>query len=104
MNDFDLENLDIEKVAAAAEADAGQPLPGLRESLRQAQRGEYAAVHTPEMILARRKAGRPAGSVAAVHKQPVTLRMEPDALAKWRASGKGWQTRAAALLAAHAPS
>jgi uncharacterized protein (DUF4415 family) len=51
----------------------------------------------------RRRAGRPAGSVAQVRKQPITLRVSPDALTRWRASGKGWQTRAAAVLAAHAP-
>ncbi|ASM75798.1 hypothetical protein VITFI_CDS0019 [Vitreoscilla filiformis] len=39
----------------------------------------------------------------AIHKQPVTLRMDAEALARWRATGKGWQTRAAAVLAAAAP-
>lgn len=46
------------------------------------------------------KGGRP---VQAIHKQPVTLRMDAEALARWRATGKGWQTRAAAALAAAAP-
>jgi uncharacterized protein (DUF4415 family) len=36
-------------------------------------------------------------------KQPVTLRLDPQVLALWRASGKGWQTRAAAILAERAP-
>lgn len=36
-------------------------------------------------------------------KQPVTLRLDPQVLALWRASGKGWQTRAAAILAEKAP-
>jgi len=75
-------------------------MASLERSLDQAARGEYAAVHTPEMIAARRSAGRPA---LAAHKEPVTLRMAPEALARWRASGKGWQTRAAAVLAEHAP-
>ncbi len=44
--------------------------------------------------------GRPK---ATQHKEPITLRMDPDALALWRASGKGWQTRAAQALAALAP-
>lgn len=44
--------------------------------------------------------GRPP---SPAHKAPVTLRMDPQALALWRASGKGWQTRAAALLAERAP-
>ncbi len=97
-----LSEIDIETVARAVEADAGQPLPGLRESLAQAKRGEFAAVHTPQDIAARRR-GRPKGSVAAVRKEPVTLRLAPDALARWRASGRGWQTRIADLVAAHAP-
>lgn len=69
----------------------------LLESVRQAMRGE-GRVTTPEEI--KRRIGRPP---QAVHKAPVTLRLDPDALARWRASGKGWQTRAAALLASHAP-
>ena len=36
----------------------------LLESIRQAKAGEYAAVHTPEAIIQRRR-GRPAGSVKA---------------------------------------
>ena len=58
------------------------------------------SVHTPEQIQARRTGGRP---VQAVHKAPVTLRLDPEVLAAWRASGKGWQTRAAQALAALAP-
>ncbi|MFT3815526.1 MAG: BrnA antitoxin family protein [Acidovorax sp.] len=66
----------------------------LLESVRQALRGE-GRVTTGEEIV-RRTAGRPRQDV---HKQPVTLRLEPDALAAWRATGKGWQTRAAQVLA-----
>ena len=47
------------------------------------------------------KRGRPR---TQVHKAPVTLRLDPQALALWRASGKGWQTRAAAVLAERAPT
>ena len=71
----------------------------LLRSIRQAKAGEYSRVTTGEEI-ARRTAGRP---VQAVHKAPVTLRLDPEPLARWRASGKGWQTRAAAVLAKHAP-
>lgn len=46
-----IRNIDIEKIAKTVELDAGQALPGLRESLAQAKRGEFAAVHTPEMII-----------------------------------------------------
>ncbi|MFT3778019.1 MAG: BrnA antitoxin family protein [Ottowia sp.] len=71
----------------------------LLRSVDQALRGE-GRVHTPEQIMARRAGGRPRQEV---HKQPVTLRLDPDVLARWRASGKGWQTRAAQALAAMAP-
>jgi uncharacterized protein (DUF4415 family) len=80
--------------------DAGSAalLASIERGLQQASAGE-GRVTTGEEI-ARRTSGRPP---LAVHKEPVTLRMTPDALARWRASGKGWQTRAAAMLAANAP-
>lgn len=65
----------------------------LLRSVDQAVRGE-GLVTTPEQIKARR--GRPAQTT---HKHPVTLRLDPQALEKWRATGKGWQTRAAEVLA-----
>lgn len=65
----------------------------LFRSVDQASRGEFAAVHTPEMIMARRR-GRPVGSA----KRPVTLRVDAVALERLRASGKGWQTRASEAL------
>jgi uncharacterized protein (DUF4415 family) len=64
---------------------------GLLESIAQAKRGEFAAVHTPEQIAARR--GRPVGSVKANAKVAVKLRLDPDVLAALRATGRGWQTR-----------
>lgn len=85
------------------DADTAALLTSLERGLEQAARGEAAAVHTPETLAARRKAGRPVGSVAAERKQAVTLRLPPETLARWRASGKGWQTRAAAVLAQAAP-
>lgn len=36
-------------------------------------------------------------------KIPTTLRLPPDTLAAWKATGAGWQTRMATLLAAKAP-
>lgn len=91
---MDIKRINIEKIALAIEADAGMALSDLRQSLAEAKAGVYAKVHTPEQITARR--GRPA---KATHKQPVTLRLDPEALEAWRASGKGWQTRAAQVLA-----
>lgn len=87
-----LKRLNVEKIAQAIETDAGEPLDGLRESLAEAKAGAFAAVHTPEQIAARRR-GRPVGSVKAVTKEPVKLRLDADLLAALRASGEGWQTR-----------
>ena len=58
----------------------------LLESIRQAKAGEYAAVHTPEAIIERRR-GRPAGSVKADAKVAINLRVDPDVLAALRATG-----------------
>ncbi len=87
-----LKDLNVEKIARAIEADAGEPLEGLRQSLAEAKAGVFAAVHTPEQIKARRR-GRPVGSVQATTKEPVKLRLDADVLAALRASGDGWQTR-----------
>ena len=69
----------------------------LLESIRQAKAGEYAAVHTPEAIIERRR-GQPAGSVKADAKVAINLRVDPDVLAALRATGPGWQTRVNAIL------
>lgn len=45
--------IDIEAVAKAIEADAGQPIEGLRESLAQAKAGIVGRVTTPAQILVR---------------------------------------------------
>ena len=89
----------MSKTKLAVDADTAQLMRDLEQGLQEAVRGE-GRNNTPEQIKARRTGGRP---VQATHKQPVTLRIDPQALAAWRASGKGWQTRAAAALAALAP-
>ena len=94
-----LKKLNVEKVAVAIEADAGQPLPGLRDALAEAKAGLAGRVHTPEQVVARRR-GRPVGSVAAVSKEAVKLRLDPDVLAALRATGDGWQTRINEMLRA----
>lgn len=96
-----LKTLDVEKIATAIEADAGQALPGLRRSLKQARNGEYAAVHTAEKLKARR--GRPVGSVKNNPLKAISLRLDANTLEKWRSTGRGWQTRAANVLAKHVP-
>jgi len=87
-----LKKMNVDKVARAIEEDAGQALPGLRESLRQAKDGNFARVHTPEQIVARRR-GRPRGSKQEVTKEAVKIRLDADVMAALRASGDGWQTR-----------
>lgn len=82
-------------VSKSLDADTAALLASLERGLEQAEAGQFAAVHTPADI-AKRQAGRPLGSVTATRKEPVTLHLPPDVLARWRASGKGWQTRAAA--------
>lgn len=89
----------MSKATAPLDADTAALLASIERGLAEAARGE-GRVTTPEQIKARTAGGRP---VQTVHKQPVTLRLPPDVLAAWRASGKGWQTRAAAALAAMAP-
>lgn len=48
--------------------------------------------------IARQRRGRPVGSVAAVVKTAVKLRIDPDVLAAYKATGAGWQTRMNAAL------
>ena len=87
-----LKTLNIEKIAAAIEADAGQTLPGLRASLAEAKAGTIAEIHTPEEIVSRGR-GRPVGSKQAITKEAVKIRLDADILAALSASGDGWQTR-----------
>jgi uncharacterized protein (DUF4415 family) len=85
-----LKTLNVEKIAAAIEADAGQTLTGLRASLAEAKAGSFAQIYTPEEIVSR---GRPVGSKQAITKEAVKIRLDADVLAALRASGDGWQTR-----------
>ena len=63
-----LKRMDVNKIARAIETDAGHALPGLRESLVQGKAGDFARVHTPAQIVARRR-GRPAGGGQEVTKE-----------------------------------
>jgi uncharacterized protein (DUF4415 family) len=65
----------------------------LLRSMEEARRGEHARVSTPEEIVARRR-GRPRGSVKAQPKIQTAIRFDADVLARLKATGKGWQTRA----------
>lgn len=77
----------------------------VRQSLSQAKLGHAARIYTPHDLQSlKAKRGRPAGSTQAQVKKPTTLRLDEEVLERWRATGKGWQTRAALLLAQHAPA
>jgi uncharacterized protein (DUF4415 family) len=81
----------------AKKSDMSQFERDLLESVRQAQTGEYAAVHVPEQIKARGR-GRPVGSSKGDAKVLISLRVDPDVLAVLRATGDGWQTRVNTIL------
>jgi putative transcriptional regulator len=49
----DLAHLDVEATARAIEADAGEPLPGLREALSEVKQGKNARVTSPEQLILR---------------------------------------------------
>ncbi|MBO4329340.1 MAG: BrnA antitoxin family protein [Rhodocyclaceae bacterium] len=76
-------------------------LASIERAFSQLETGDVHVTTGAE--IARRTAGRPKGSRAAVRKEAITLRIAPDALARWRATGKGWQTRMAQVLAVNAP-
>lgn len=44
--------------------------------------------------------GRPVGSTKLVRKEQIALRVDADVLAKYKASGPGWQTRMNEILRA----
>ena len=71
----------------------------LLRSVGQAVRGQFAAVHTPEQIAARKR-GRPVGTVKANAKVSTTIRFDADVLEALKATGPGWQSRANDLLRA----
>lgn len=87
-----LKNIDINKVAAIIESEAGQKLPELRESLAQAKEHSFSTIHTPEQIKSRKR-GRPVGSKQTVVKEAIKIRLDADVLDALRSTGNGWQTR-----------
>ena len=71
---MEMTRMDIEKVAKAIEADAGEALPDLRQALAEA-REEMGRVTTPEQVLVRR----------ACRKRPSPSASEP----RWRRCATG---------------
>jgi putative transcriptional regulator len=72
-----IKKIDVDKVASAIEADAGEALPDLRQALAQAKAG-IGRVTTPEQMLvrqAREKSGLTQAAFAEIIETPVaTLR------------------------------
>ena len=61
-------------------------------------------VFSPAFLEAAATAKRRRGPQKAPTKQLVSLRVDPDVLAAYRATGKGWQGRINQTLAAHVPA
>ena len=57
--------------AKTPDAEMLQFMADLEQSLCETKAGQYARVHTPEQILARRR-GRPVGSVQVTTKEALT--------------------------------
>jgi putative transcriptional regulator len=70
--------MNIDAIAAAIEQDAGEPLPGLRDSLAEMQAGLIGRTYTPEQLLvkaARERLGLSQSAFAELIDTPVaTLR------------------------------
>ena len=65
----DQQGLNADAVARAIEADAGQVIPGLSESLADLKAGKYGAVHTPASIVARAKRDLPGSELISVNRE-----------------------------------
>lgn len=61
------------------------------EDFSRALRGDEIPAHIRAAFPKAR--GRPAGSVKVDAKQAVSIRLDPDVLAHFRATGRGWQSR-----------
>jgi uncharacterized protein (DUF4415 family) len=62
-----------------------------------------AEVLPAEWLAAHRAQRRRRGRQKAPTKRLISLRLDRDVLAAWKATGRGWQSRMQAILAAHAP-
>jgi uncharacterized protein (DUF4415 family) len=93
---------DFPKTAAQWEAVIAAA-PGVDRPLtpqEQAQWGSAIVSHSLQELHAQRRMRGPGKKPA---RAMTTLRLPVETLERWRASGPGWQTRAAAVLASHAP-
>ena len=65
--------------------------------------GDVTVEALEQALAERRERQRARGVQAAPTKRQVTLRLDPDILAKFRATGRGWQSRINAALKAAQP-
>lgn len=65
----------------------------------RALKGDQIPAHIREAF-GKGKRGRPIGTKKADAKKSVTLRLDPDVLERWRATGPGWQARMNSALRA----
>jgi len=98
--DFPQSVEDWQRVLDAAPGEYREPTAQERE---QIERAVLVRSGGPQAVRAALAARRARGVGKKPVKQQVTLRLEQDTLARWRASGAGWQTRIAQVLAQHAP-
>jgi uncharacterized protein (DUF4415 family) len=63
------------------------------QDFARAKRANGIPEHIRKAFPNTRARGRPKGSTKAGTKQQVTLRLDPDVVAGFRASGPGWQGR-----------
>ncbi|WP_421847876.1 BrnA antitoxin family protein [Novosphingobium sp.] len=69
----------------------------------RALRGDAIPAHIREAF-GPGKRGRPVGTHKPGSKKSVTLRLDPDVLERWRATGPGWQARMNSALRAALPA
>ncbi|KUR80437.1 BrnA antitoxin family protein [Novosphingobium sp. Fuku2-ISO-50] len=58
----------------------------------RALHGEQIPAHI-RSAFGKGKRGRPVGTTKPDAKKSITLRLDPDVIAAWRATGPGWQAR-----------
>jgi len=66
------------------------------EDFARAKRGDEIPAHIRAAFgkgKAARPVGRPVGSTKPNAKRSITLRLDPDVVERWRATGPGWQSR-----------
>ncbi len=65
--------------------------------------GDVTGAAVEQALAERRERLRVRGAQRAATKQQVTLRLDPDVLTKFRATGRGWQARMNDVLKAARP-